>query len=159
MKNLKEKIVKLKTNKPLFIALIVVSVFVLVGVFCDIVKVIGGGGIGLNTGVKIVKNNASEVVLEDYNNGNFSIKKPAGWKVDTLGDYIHYTIKMYNPENPLYQFFFNLKTEGYNKSEEAKAWQQKYYPNNIFAKASVIAYKSIFINNGRTCATSWLFKR
>ena len=141
MKNLKEKIVKLKTNKPLFIALIVVSVFVLVGVFCDIVKVIGGGGIGLNTGVKIVKNNVSEVVLEDYNNGNFSIKKPAGWKVDTLGDYIHYTIKVYNPDKPLYQFFLNLKSEGYNKSEDAKRWQQKYYPNYPFAKTSVIATK------------------
>ena len=141
MKNLKDKLVKLKANKPLFITLIVVGVLVLVGVSCDIIKVIDGGGIGLNTGVKIVKNSASEVVLEDYNNGNFSIKKPVGWKVDTLGDYIHYTIKMYNPENPLYQFFFNLKTEGYNKSEEAKAWQQKYYPNNMFAKASVIATK------------------
>ena len=103
MKNLKDKLVKLKANKPLFITLIVVGVLVLVGVSCDIIK---GGGIGLNTGVKIVKNSASEVVLEDYNNGNFSIKKPVGWKVDTLGDYIHYTIKMYNPENPLYQFFF-----------------------------------------------------
>ena len=138
MKDLKEKIVKLKANKPLFITLIVVGVLVIVGISYDIVK---GGGIGLNTGVKIVKDSASEVVLEDYNNGNFSIKKPAGWKVDTIGDYIHYTIKMYNPENPAYQFFFNLKTEGYNKSDEAKEWQQKFYPDSIFAKNPVIATK------------------
>ena len=34
-----------------------------------------------------------------------------------------------------------MKTEGYNKSEDAKRWQQKYYPNNPFAKTSVIATK------------------
>ena len=34
-----------------------------------------------------------------------------------------------------------MKTEGYNKSEDAKRWQQKYYPNNMFAKTSVIATK------------------
>ena len=35
-----------------------------------------------------------------------------------------------------------MKTEGYNKSEDAKRWQQKYYPNNIFAKTSVIEEKT-----------------
>ena len=91
--------------------------------------------------IKIVKSEASKIELEDYTTNEFSIKKPKGWKVDTLGDYIHYTIKVYNPNNPLYQFFFNMKTEGYNKSEDAKRWQQTYYPNNIFAKTSVIATK------------------
>ena len=91
--------------------------------------------------IKIVKSEASKIELEDYSTNEFSIKKPKGWKVDTLGDYIHYTIKVYNPENPIYQFFINMKTEGYNKSEDAKRWQQTYYPNNFFAKAPVIATK------------------
>ena len=91
--------------------------------------------------IKIVKSEANKIELEDYQTNEFSIKKPKGWKVDTLGDYIHYTIKVYNPDNPLYQFFLNMKTEGYNKSEDAKRWQQKYYPNNMFAKTSVIATK------------------
>ena len=91
--------------------------------------------------IKIVKSEASKIELEDYSTREFSIKKPKGWKVDTLGDYIHYTIKVYNPDNPTYQFFFNMKTEGYNKSEDAKKWQQKYYPNSMFAKTSVIATK------------------
>ena len=34
-----------------------------------------------------------------------------------------------------------MKSEGYNKSEDAKRWQQKYYPNDMFAKTSVIATK------------------
>ena len=91
--------------------------------------------------IKIVKSEASKIELEDYSTNEFSIKKPKGWKVDTLGDYIHYTIKVYNPDNSAYQFFFNMKTEGYNKSEDAKRWQQKYYPNNMFAKTSVIVTK------------------
>ena len=91
--------------------------------------------------IKIVKSEASKIELEDYKTNEFSIKIPKGWKVDTLGDYIHYTIKVYNPDKPLYQFFLNMKTEGYNKSEDAKRWQQKYYPNDMFAKTSVIATK------------------
>ena len=42
--------------------------------------------------IKIVKSEASKIELEDYTTNEFSIKKPKGWKVDTLGDYIHYTI-------------------------------------------------------------------
>jgi len=91
--------------------------------------------------IKIVKSEASKIELEDYSTNEFSIKKPKGWKVDTLGDYTHYTIKVYDPNNSTYQFFFNMKTEGYNKSEDAKKWQQRYYPNNIFSKTSVIATK------------------
>ena len=92
--------------------------------------------------VKIVDSEIKNIVLEDYSTNEFKIKKPKGWKVDVLGDYIHYTIKVYNPERPTYQFFINLKTEGYNKSEDAKRWQQKFYPNDIFAKASVIEDKT-----------------
>ena len=91
--------------------------------------------------VKIVANEVSKVVLEDYENQYFKMKIPKGWKVETTGDFIHYTIKAYNPENPTYQFFINLKSEGYNKSEDAKKWQQKYYPNDMFAKTAVIATK------------------
>ena len=92
--------------------------------------------------VKIVDSEIKNIVLEDYSTNEFKIKKPKGWKVDVFGDYIHYTIKVYDPERPTYQFFINLKTEGYNKSEEAKKWQQKFYPNDIFAKTSVIEEKT-----------------
>lgn len=91
--------------------------------------------------VKITKVETKMIKYTDFDNGLIKMKLPEGWKVDVLGDYIHYTIKAYDPTNPTYQFFFNFKTEGFNKSEEAKNWQQKYYPNSIFAKASVIASK------------------
>ena len=88
--------------------------------------------------VKIVKNEAKDVEFEDFDNGLVSMKIPKGWKVDTIGDYIHYTLKVYNPENPTYQFFLNMKTEGYNKSQDAKNFYQRYYPNQIFAQNPVI---------------------
>ena len=126
--------------------LIIIGVVVLAIIGGTILLIKGGNkGKGIlynpDKNIKIVKSEASQIELEDYSTNDFSIKKPKGWKVETLGDYIHYTIKVYNPNNPLYQFFFNMKTEGYNKSEDAKKWQQTYYPNNIFAKTSVIASK------------------
>lgn len=132
MKNLKFNIGK----KEISILVIIVAL-----VICFIL--IGGKSSFNNPDakLKIVKSEASKIEFEEYTTSEFSIKKPKGWKVDTLGDYIHYTIKVYDPTNPTYQFFFNMKTEGYNKSEDAKKWQQKYYPNNIFAKTSVIATK------------------
>lgn len=130
------------TKKSLFIIGIVAIAFI--GGIILLAKG-GSNGKGIlynpDKNIKIVKSEVSKIELEDYSTNEFSIKKPKGWKVDTLGDYIHYTIKVYNPNNPTYQFFLNMKTEGYNKSEDAKRWQQKYYPNNPFAKTSVIATK------------------
>ena len=141
MKNMKEKLKKFnfKDKKNLMIvglfAVIIVLLVVLLG------KKGGISMISPDSKLKIRKSEVSNIVLEDYSNSYFNIKKPKGWKVDTLGDFIHYTIKVYDPENPTYQFFFNMKTEGYNKSEDAKRFQQKYYPNDFFAKAPVIATK------------------
>ena len=141
IKDMKEKLKKFnfKDKKNLMI----VGLF---GVIVVLLVVLLGkkGGISIinpDSKLKIRKSEVSNIVLEDYSNSYFNIKKPKGWVVDTLGDFIHYTIKVYNPENPTYQFFFNMKTEGYNKSVDAKRWQQKYYPNNMFAKTSVIATK------------------
>ena len=89
----------------------------------------------------IKESETKTIKYTEFNNGLIKMKIPEGWKVDVLGDYIHYTVKAYDPQQPAYQFFFNLKTEGYNKSEDAKAFQQRYYPNSMFAKTSVIATK------------------
>lgn len=123
--------------------LVIISIAAITILVCLILFSNNGKGIFNNpdSNVKIVKSEVSKIELEDYNTSEFTIKKPKGWKVDTLGDYIHYTIKVYDPNNSSYQFFFNMKTEGYNKSGAAKKWQQKYYPNNIFSKTSVIATK------------------
>ena len=72
-------------------------------------------------------------------NDLISLKIPKGWKVEVpLVDYIHYTFKVYNPNNPDYMIIFMMKLEGFNKSEAARNWQKKYYPNQVFAKLPVI---------------------
>ena len=104
-------------KKIIIIACGVIAVFGLVFATIKLTgssSVSNGGVIKTDKGnVKIVKNEASQIALEGYNdsNGNFKMKIPKGWKVETLGDYIHFTIRVYNPENPTYQFFFNLKTD------------------------------------------------
>lgn len=135
------KIGKFNISKKNLIVIGTVVVFVIGCIF--IVNKGGNKSLFYNPdkNIKIVKSEASKIELEDYQTNEFSIKKPKGWKVDTIGDYIHYTIRVYNPDNPIYQFFFNMKSEGYNKSEDAKRWQQKYYQNDMFAKTSVIATK------------------
>ena len=122
--------------------IVIIGIAVVLVILC-IVSFTSKKGIFYNPDahLKIVKSEANKIELEDYSSNEFSIKKPKGWKVDTIGDYIHYTIKVYDPNNSTYQFFFNMKTEGYNKSEDAKKWQQKYYPDNMFARTSVIATK------------------
>ena len=138
------KIGKLNISKKNLI-IVVIVIFVIIGGIILLTKG-GNNGKGVfynpDKNIKIAKSKASQIEFEDYSINEFSIKKPKGWKVDTIGDYIHYTIKVYDPNNPAYQFFLNMKTEGYNKSVDAKRWQQKYYPNNPFAKASVIATKN-----------------
>ena len=135
------KIGKLNISKK---NLIIIVIVIIGGIILLTIGGSNGKGVFYNPdkNIKIAKSKASQIEFEDYSINEFSIKKPKGWKVDTIGDYIHYTIKVYDPNNPAYQFFLNMKTEGYNKSVDAKRWQQKYYPNNPFAKASVIATKN-----------------
>ncbi len=62
----------------------------------------------------IKKAETKEMQYENYNNGLISLQIPKGWKVEVpTVDYIHYTFKMYNPENPDYMFIFGLKQEGF----------------------------------------------
>lgn len=140
--SLKDLIKKITASKKNFIiAVLVILLIVMLLIFFfggNKSSSIGSGGLFKKDNFVIRDSETKNIVLEDYSNDLFNMKIPKGWKVDTLGDYIHYTIKVYDPSNPLYQFFLNLKTEGYNKSQDAKNWQQKYYPDSLFAKTSVL---------------------
>lgn len=118
----------------------------IISIMILVLMIIGVSGCGSkdlsDNKIKIREAESKSIKYTDFDNGLIKMKVPEGWKVDVIGDYIHYTVKVYNPNKPVYQFFFNLKTEGYNKSEEAKAWQNKYYPNDIFAKNPVISDKT-----------------
>ena len=89
--------------------------------------------------VKIRENEAKAIKLEEYNNGLVSFLKPSGWKVDIPSvDYIHYTFKVYDPNNSDYMFLFGLKQEGFLKTEKARSTYAKYYPKSMFAKLQAV---------------------
>lgn len=89
--------------------------------------------------VKITKNETSIIEYGDYDNGLISLKIPKGWKVMIAPvDYIHYVFKVYNPNDSNYMFLFNLKQEGFLKSEKARSTYQKYYPDSSFAKLAAV---------------------
>ena len=128
--------------------------FIIILAIVVLAAIVIGGGIGLtltlfggssttirtsNGKAKIALSTTKNIEYETYNNGLISLQIPKGWKVDvpTL-DYIHYSFKVYNPEDPNYMVIFMMKLEGFNKSEAARNWQKKYYPDQYFAKLPVI---------------------
>ena len=148
---------KLKNKKIILIIILAVIIWIALAVLGGIIiinnvfkgdnktennKVSNNNLLNNKQEVKIVESKNKTIKYTEYNNGLFSVKLPEGWKVDTIGDNIHYTIKVYDPQNSSYQFFFNMKTEDYNKSQAAKNFQQKYYPDQIFAKNPVIEEKT-----------------
>ena len=68
-------------------------------------------------------------------NGYFKMKIPEGFTVSVYpGDLIHYTFIVTDPNNPQYCIFFNMKTEGYLKTEAERQWYKSMYPDTPFAK-------------------------
>lgn len=95
----------------------------------------------LKTGekIKITKSETSQITYDNYDNGLISMEIPKGWKVEVAPvDYIHYSFKLYNPENKNYMLLFGLKQEGFLKSEKARSTYAKYYPDAVFSKLYAI---------------------
>lgn len=99
-------------------------------------------GFGRNK-VKVVKN--EEIVLEEYKNNEFSMKKPKGWVVETAGSGMFYSIKVYDPNEKRNQIFLLLKAQPLLKSDKASALYKNYYKltgNNpswkLFSEAIVL---------------------
>ena len=89
--------------------------------------------------INIVKSATSEIKYEDYNNGLIGLSIPEGWKVEVPQvDYVHYTFKVYNPDDKDYTLLFDLKLEGFLKSEKARSTFAKLYPTAAFGKISPI---------------------
>lgn len=106
--------------------------------------------------VKVVKNEASNIKFEKYDNGLVSLMIPKGWKVEIAPtDYIHYAFKVFNPKNKNYMYIFNLKQEGFLKSELARSTYAKLYPDAVFSKLSAIdpqtteAYYKVWNSNAK----------
>ena len=131
-----------KTSKLKTIIIVVIVFVLLLGTSIGLSLTSKKGGIKsmiIKSQVKITESEAKQVEFETYDNGLVSFQYPKGWKVEVAPfDYIHYSFKVYNPENPNYMFLFGMKLEGFNKSQAARDWQQKYYPGNLFSQLPVI---------------------
>ena len=143
----------------LILAVLTSSLFLLTGcgVFNQIAKK-GNEIVQVKDGVKIKKSETSKIEYDDYNNGLISLKIPKGWKVDVAPvDYIHYSFKVYNPQNTDYMLLFCLKFEGFLKSEKARSTYEKYYPDAVFSKLAAIdpqtteAYYKVWNKNAKLC--------
>ncbi|MDD2203068.1 MAG: hypothetical protein PHT75_01235 [Bacilli bacterium] len=88
--------------------------------------------------VKIVKAEAKSFEYETYDNGLIKLDIPKNWKVNTAGDYSHYTFLINDPDNK-YQIFVNLKSEGYHKSYDSKKVFETYYGTSSQAKMPVLS--------------------
>ena len=76
---------------------------------------------------------------ETYDNGLISLQIPKGWRVEVpMVDYIHYCFKVYDPDDADYMFTFNLKLEGFLKSEAARSKYESIYPDAMFSKLAAI---------------------
>ena len=125
-------------------------------IICVVVIVVIGGTILLTKGgskgkgilynpdknIKIVKSEASQIEFEDFSNGDITLKKPKGWKVITAGSKDQYSIRVYDPNNSIYQIFLNLKTSGYTKSADSKKYWQNSMPNSPMALLPYIEEKT-----------------
>ncbi len=95
--------------------------------------------VGCASQAKITPSEAKSIQYETFDNGLISIKIPKGWKVAVCGDYIHYTFRVYNPNNPLYQIFNTLKFEGFNKSYESKKkWNDLYGTSGTLSNMPIV---------------------
>lgn len=77
--------------------------------------------------VKFVKNEVSNLTLEEYTNDALTMKKPKGWVVETGGSGIYYAIRVYDPSDSRNQVFLMLKVQPLLKSDASKSFWQNYY--------------------------------
>lgn len=77
------------------------------------------------TVVNITESANKQVKYTQYNNGDFSMKIPEGWMVETVKG-VNYAIRVYNPENEMYQIFSFYTLGGFLKSKEAKQYYEVY---------------------------------
>ncbi len=90
-------------------------------------------------GFTIVPSAASQLSYTGFDNGLVSMTIPSGWQVQTLGSYVFYALRVYDPSEPDRQFLISLKLEGALKSQAAHDWYvNNYGETDYFAKMPVI---------------------
>ena len=82
--------------------------------------------------VKIVPNETKRIELETYQNDLFSMQIPKGWQVEVgVFDAVHFTFMAFDPKEPSYKIYFNMKSEGFLKTQEMKDWYSSMYQSSM----------------------------
>ena len=90
--------------------------------------------------IKIVASANKKQEFDTYKTDYVSMKIPKGWKVEEDSKYFaYYVLHVYNEENPDYQIFFNLKTDGFTKNAKAKSYYQKMASSSPQANLPVLS--------------------
>ena len=87
------------------------------------------GAAASDAAMKILPTEAQSVTFEPYNesNGYFTMQLPAGWTVETGGDYISYTINAYDPNRGERGVYLMLCGAGYGSQEAASLSMMQGY--------------------------------
>lgn len=113
---------KLMKNKIVLVGIIVILLVIII--ICILSK--DNKNITLfEKKVYITKSSISNIEYETFSNENVSMKIPKGWKVE-LNETTNYGIRVYNPNNEMYQFYSFFAIGYMNKSKESKDFYQKY---------------------------------
>lgn len=78
-----------------------------------------------NTVVNVTESNLNNIKLVSYDNGDVSMKIPDGWSVEVVSG-SNYAIRVYDPQNELFQIMYMYSAGGFLKSKEVKQYYQIY---------------------------------
>lgn len=98
----------------------------------------GGGLFSNEPRVEVKASETKTIQYETFNNGLVSMQIPKGWKVETNQSVLMYAIHAYDPNHTERQIFTMLKSEGFNRSQTAKDWYARVYPDSGFARMPVV---------------------
>ena len=153
---------KKKSKKGFVITMSIIGTLILAGLIVLIILLVGGsskeskhddpndptnsGPVIVNKETVKIKDSETKAIQYDtVSNNVFSMKIPKGWKVEVMGDNIHYGIRAYNPNDQRYQIFMYLKMEPFLTSQSAKnIWGNLYAHSGgdtgyaIFANSTVL---------------------
>ncbi len=137
------------SHKGLIISLSILGGVLLIGIIILIIVLAGGlgssssgtpesGNSGGNnpspptakTNINVKAAETKTIQYETVSNDVFSMQIPKGWKVETVGDLIHFGLRAYNPNDNRYQIFMYLKMEPFLASSQAKNIFNSLYANS-----------------------------
>ncbi len=132
---------------------LIITIVLALAVLLILVKITGcekPSSISKDNNIKITKNEASSLELEEYKSDVFSMKKPKGWTVEAGGSGIYYAIKVTDPKDERNQIFLMLKMQPLLKSQSAKDSWNEYYKLSNYQEQYKLFSTAVVLENPTT---------